>query len=489
MNVERAASNAPPPSVGKNASPHRLTNAAILLHAVYFLIPWEHVSYFPDVGPFKVYVFLFVLLCVAWTVEVIRFGAKKPSPGFTVAAVWFWVIFWIGVIHGYIQDDPIKTSVPLYQILADAVPYADGMLVWYLIRNNRWGREDFEGALRSVFWVALVMGIESILFYYLRVPNPHSLNHEGRFFLGMFARHHIVASRLGLILAGVAFYFFWRRGGWFHLFAWFAGILMIFSTWRRVPIFALFLGAFLLILFFMKFRRRPGAKGKMRAFLSCCLTTSVFLACIGVSVMAGTKVRGEFVEVSNLSVSVRERLFQYARTADVLIARPFLGGGPRQGFLFGYSKNTPATFSAYFYGEITRYESGIRGWSTSDLFQENPRKSAPVSLHSLPVNFIADLGLLGFVLLMIMFARGVMYFFKVMRLQPHEDSLGIVMPFAVIFSTVVALFVGVSTTAHFYPYWLFAILLCFVRCLYCEVLEGATMDFPSARISPSDNTP
>ncbi len=489
MSVERAASKAPPPSVEKNASPHRLTNAVILLHAVYFLIPWEHVSYFPGVGPFKIYVFLFVLLCAAWTVEVIRFGAKKPSPGFAVAAVWFWVIFWVGVIHGYIQDDPIKTSVPLYQILADAVPYADGMLVWYLIRNNRWGREDFEGALRSVFWVALVMGIESILFYYLRVPNPYSLNHEGRFFLGMFVRHHIVASRLGLILAGVAFYFFWRRGGWFYLFASLTGILMVFSTWRRVPIFALFLGAFLLILFFMKFRRRPGAKEKMKSFFVSCLTASVFLAFIGVSMMEGTKVRGEFLEASNLSMSVKERLFQYARAADVLISRPFLGGGPRQGFLYGYSKDTPATFSAYFYGEITRYESGIRGWSTSDLFQENPRKSAPVSLHSLPMNFIVDLGLLGLVLVVVMLATGGMYFFKVMRLQPHEDSLGIVMPFAVIFSTVVALFVGVSTTAHFYPYWLFAILLSFVRCLYCEVLAGPFRVFPIALISPSGSTP
>lgn len=474
-----------------SATLHRLTNAVICLHAVYFLIPWERVPYFPGqfVGPYKIYVFLFVLLCVAWVIEVIRYGARKPTFWFAVSTFWFWVIFWAGIVHGYMQDDPIVTSVPLYRILADAVPYADGMLVWYLIRNNRWGREEFEGALGCVFWVALVMGIESILFYYLRVPNPYSLNHEGRFFLGMFVRHHIVASRLGLILAGAAFYFYWRRGGWFYLFASFAGILLVLSTWRRVPIFALFLGAFLLILFFMKFRRRPSAKKKMKSFFVSCLKASVFLACIGVSMMEGTRVRGEFVEASNLSMSVKERLFQYARAADVLVARPVLGGGPRQGFLYGYYKDTPATFSAYFYGKITRYESGIQGWSTSDLFQENPRKSAPVSLHSLPMNFVVDLGLLGLFLVMVMLTTGVMYFFKVMRLQPHEDSLGIVIPFAVIFSTVVALFVGVSTTAHFYPYWLFVILLRFVRCLYCEVLAGPFSGFPIAWISPSDNTP
>ena len=459
--------------VGSNASPHRLTNAAIRLHAVYFLIPWEHVPYFPGqfVGPYKVYVLLFVLLCAAWAVEVIRFGTRKPMPGFAVAALWFWVIFWAGIVHGYVQDDPIKTSVPFYWLLADAVPYADGMLVWYLVHNNRWGRKEFEGALESVFWVALAMGVESILFYYLRIPNPYSLNHEGRFFLGMFVRHHIVASRLGLILAGVAFYFFWRRGGWFHLFASFSGILMVFSTWRRVPIFALFLGAFLLILFFMKFRRRPGAKEKTKSFFVYCLTASVFLVCIGVSVMVGTRVRGEFVEASNLSMSVKERLFQYARAADVLVARPFLGGGPRQGFLYGYSKDTSARMSAYFYGDITRYESGIQGWSTSDLFQENPRKSVPVSLHSLPMNFIVDLGLLGLVLVMTMLITCVMYFFRVIRLPIHQDSPRLMMPFAVIFSTVAALFVGVSTTAHFYPYWLFAILFCFLRYLYHEAIQ------------------
>ena len=462
MSADRAASN---------ASPRRLTNAVILLHAVYFLIPWEHVSYFPGVGPFKVYVLLFVLLCAAWAVEIIRFGARKPTPGFAVAALWFWLIFWAGIVQGYVQDDPIKTSVPFYWLLADAVPYADGMLVWYLIRNNRWGKEEFERALGSVFWVALAMGVESILFYYLHIPNPYSLNHEGRFFLGMFARHHIVASRLGLILTGVAFYFYWRRGGWFYLFASLAGILLVFSTWRRVPIFALFLGAFLLILFFMKFRRRPGAKEKMKSFFVSCITASVFLTCIGVSMMEGTRVRGEFLEASNLSMSAKERLFQYARSADVLVARPVLGGGPRQGFLYGYYKDTPATFSAYFYGDITRYESGIRGWSTSDLFQENPRKSAPISLHSLPMNFVADLGLLGLVLLVVMLTTGVQYFSRIMRLPIHEDSLRLIMPFAVIFSTIAALFVAVSTTAHFYPYWLFAILFYFLRYLYHEAIQ------------------
>ena len=257
MSVDRAASNVPP---------HRLTNAVVLLHAVYFLIPWEHVSYFPGVGPFKVYVFLFVLLCAAWTVEVIRFGAKKPSPGFAVAALWFWVIFWVGVIHGYIQDDPIKISVPLYQILADAVPYADGMLVWYLIRNNRWARADFEGALKSVFWVALVMGIESILFYYLRIPNPYSLNHEGRFFLGMFARHHIVASRLGLILAGVAFYFFWRRGGWFYLFASFTGILHGIFHMAQGSDFCALPGRIPFDSLFHEIQKTPGRKGEDEVF-------------------------------------------------------------------------------------------------------------------------------------------------------------------------------------------------------------------------------
>ncbi len=468
MYLKRVAWNVRPDSKEKKS--FRFTNTAIYLHAIYFLVPWERVPYFPGVGPYKVYMFLFVLLCAAWRLEIVRYGARKPTVVFTIAAFWFWVIFWAGIIHGNMQGDPIKVIVPLYRILADAVPYADGMLVWYLIQNNRWGIAEFESALGSVFWISLAMGVESILFYYFRIPNPFSLNHEGQFFLGMFARHHIVASRLGLILAGAAFYFFWRRGGWFYLLVSFAGILLVYSTWRRVPIGALFLGAFLCILFFMKFRRSPDEKGKMKSYFVYCLTASVFLACLGVSVMVGTRVRGEFVEASNLSMSVKERLFQHARAADVFFARPFLGGGPRQGFLYGYSKDTPATISAYFYGDVTRYESGIRGWSTSDLFQENPRKSAPVSLHSLPMNFIVDLGVLGLVLVMVMLVKGAMYFFKVMRLPPSEDSLSLVMPFAVIFSTVAALFVAVSTTAHFYPYWLFAILLCFLHRLYCKVL-------------------
>ena len=470
MHFKRVAWNVRLPSEEKKS--FRITNTVIYLHTIYFLVPWERVPYFPAVGPFKVYILLFVLLCAAWRLEIVRYGARRPTTGFTVAVLWFWAIFWAGIIHGNMQDDPIKTSVPLYRILADAVPYADGMFVWYLIRNNRWGREEFEGALRCVFWVTLIMGIESLLFYYLRIPNPYSLNHEARFFLGMFARHHIIASRLGLILAGVAYYFYWRRGGWFHLFASIAGILMVFSTWRRVPIFALFLGVFLIIVFFMKFRRRPDLKGKVKSYFVYCLAASVFLACIGVSVMVGTKVREEFVEASNLSMSVKERVFQYARAVDVLVSRPFLGGGPRQGFLYGYSKDSPATFSSYFYGDVTRYESGIQGWSSSDLFQENPRMNAPVSLHSLPMNFVVDLGLLGLLLVMVILVRGAAYFFKIMRMSPHEDSLAIVMPFAIIFSTAAGLFVAVSTTAHFYPYWLFAILLSFVRHLYREVLES-----------------
>ena len=51
------------------------------------------------------------------------------------------------------------------------------------------------------------------------------------------------------------------------------------------------------------------------------------------------------------------------------------------------------------------------------------------------------------------------------------------MPFAAIFSTGVALFVGVSTTAHFYPYWLFAILFCFLRYLYHEAIQRRLRTF------------
>ena len=468
--MERVASFIRPAST--DMKPYRLSNTIIHLHAVYFLIPWERVHYFPGqyIGPYKVYVFLFMLLSAAWAAESIRFGARLPTRGFALINLWFWVIFWGGIIHGYMHNDPIKISAPFYRILADAIPYADGILVWYLIRNNRWGREEFEAALKRLYWVALAMGVESILFYYLGIPNPYSLNHEERFFLGMFARHHIVASRLGLILAGVALYFFWKRGGNFHLFSSFTGVLMVFATWRRVPIFALFLGAFLIIVFFMKFRGHPDAKGKMKPFYAYCLTALVFLSCMNISVMVGTKVRKEFVEASNISMSVKERLFQYARATDVLLERPFLGGGPRQGFLYGYFKGTPAKFSGLVYGDITRYESGIQGWSTSDLFQENPRESAPVSLHSLPMNVIVDLGLLGLVLLIIMLVTGMKYFYAIMRMPLHEDSHEIVMPFAVIFSTVVALFVAVSTTAHFYPYWLFAILLSFVRHSYREIM-------------------
>ena len=94
-------------------------------------------------------------------------------------------------------------------------------------------------------------------------------------------------------------------------------------------------------------------------------------------------------------------------------------------------------------------------------------------LHSLPLQVLVDLGLLGLVLLMSMLAAGAIYFFRIMLLRRHANSFSRAMPFAVIFSTVAVVFISVLSVALFYPFWLFAILLCFTRCLYREALAAS----------------
>lgn len=93
-------------------------------------------------------------------------------------------------------------------------------------------------------------------------------------------------------------------------------------------------------------------------------------------------------------------------------------------------------------------------------------------LHNLPLHVIADLGLLGLVLLTIMLATGTIYFFRLILLRRQKILIGTVMPFASIFSTVVAVFISTLAIALFSPFWLFAILLSFTRHLYREAMKA-----------------
>ena len=290
---------------------------------------------------------LAAMLCAAWVIELLLFGARKPKLGFGVAVFWFWVIFWGGVLKGYVDDDPIKTYMPLYRLLGWSVPYVDGMLVWYLIRNNGWGRAEFERALKCVFWVALAVSIENVLVYYLGVPISYSMFHSSgvRVFMSMFVQTHETVSRLGLILTGVGFYFFLRKKRYFYFFASLSGVLMVFSTGSRAAMLALFAGLFLAIVFFMKFRKRTRL-GSLYAF---CLAPLAFALFVSVGLMMGTASRERFID---LTKSVTLRSYQYARAVDVFLERPLLGGGPWLGFMYLYSRDTPPVFSEYVFGDL-----------------------------------------------------------------------------------------------------------------------------------------
>ena len=468
----------------KVSSPFWLSNAVIYLHAIYFLIPWAPVPYFPGhlIGPYKVNVVLFVLLCAAWAIELVRFGFRKPSPALGGVAFCFGALWTGGVLFGYMTGDPVKISAPLHQILAEGVPYANGILVWYLIRNNGWGRGEFERALKGVLWVVLVLSVESILVFYLKIPNAYSIHSRTQVFLSMFTRSPVIPGRLGLILTGVGFYFFLRRGRCSHLLASFSGALMLFSTGNFSPLLALGMGAALAAFFFVKFRKRAGANGKLGSLYAFCLAPLAF-ALFVVGLAMGAASRENFIDLTKGAVL---RVYQYARAVDVFLDRPLLGGGPRRGYFYGYSRDTPSVVSEYVF-EDTNLSNIGEGWTHKDLFREvddDPPKYGFVfkTLHSVPFNLIVDFGLSGLVLLTVMIATGLTYFFRIMLLHPHENSFAVVMPFAVIFSTSFALFISVSSTAKFYPFWLFSILLCFVRYLYCEALEAhPTSGFGSRR--------
>lgn len=468
----------------KRYSPFWLTNAVISLHAVYLLIPRAIVPYFPGhlLGPYKVYVLLFGLLCVAWAIEAVRYGVRKPTPLFGFFALWFWAIFWVGMLHGYIVGDPVKTLAPAYQPLVDAVPYLDGMLVWYLIWNNGWGRSEFESALKVVFWAVLVVGVECVLVFYLGVPSHWSLDAEeyaGQVFVSMFPRHVVDPGRLGLILAGAGLYLFLRRaGGWWYLCASLSGALMLFSTGRRAPLLGLALGMLLFCAFLVKCRMRSRGKKMRRARLFRFLAPLVVVPVVSAGVLVGDKIRaGRFLRMDSLSHGVKARGFTYTRAVDVLLARPLLGGGPRQGVLYAYSENTPPVVTEYFYGDVHQ-DFPLGAMAQRDVLRRDPRRGSVNSIHSTPMNLIADLGLLGLVLLALMAATGARYFWDIMRLRPDANLSAAVMPFAAMFCTAVALFISVSTTSKFYPFWLFAILLCFIRYLYREIRETSASVAP-----------
>lgn len=485
---EERAPNGARASGKEKKSPFRLTNAVIYLHAVFFLIPWRSVHYFPaQLTPYRVLMILSAILCAAWAMELMLFGARRPKLGFGAAVFWFWVIFWGGILKGYIDDDPIKTHVPIYRLLAWSVPYVDGMLVWHLIQSNGWGRAEFERALKCVFWVALVLSIENILVYYLGAPVSYSMQRESgvQIFMSMFTQSKAIVSRLGLLLTGVSFYFFLREKRHFYLFASLSGMLMVFSTGSRVVLFSLFAGVLLALVFFMKFRKRA----KFASLYAFCLAPLLFALLVSAGLAVATASRAHFIDLSNLYRGVLLRSYQYVRAVDVFLERPFLGGGPWLGYMYMYSRDTPPVFSEHVFGDFTHDNLGEligwTGWAHYDWFQKNPmagklresyqgfqERNNLHHLHNLPLQVIADLGLLGLVLLMSMLATGAIYFFRFMLLRRRKILPGAVMPFAAIFSTVVAVFISTLSVALFYPFWLFAILLCFTRHLHREAVKA-----------------
>lgn len=468
--------------------PFRLTNALIYLHVVCFLIPWNDVPYFPSqLNPNRVLMILAAVLCVVWAMEFVLFGGRKPKLGFAVAVFWFWVVLGGGILKGYIDDDPIKTGVPIYRLLAWSVPYVDGMLVWHLIQNNGWGRAEFERALKFVFWVTLVLSIENILVYYLGAPVSYSMEHRPghQLFRSMFLQTPTIAARLALILAGISFYFFLRSRRYFYLLASLSGALMVFSTGSRTVLFSLFAGMVFFFVFFVKFRKCV----KLSSLYVFYLAPLIFALFISIALAVAMAGRGHFIDYSNLVRGVTLRGYQYVRAVDVFLERPFLGGGPWLGFMYMYSRDTPPRFSEYVFGDFINDNVGDLigwyGWRDYDWFQENPMagklRESPRDfqernnlhhLHNLPLHVIADLGLLGLVLLTIMLATGTIYFFRLILLRRQKILIGTVMPFASIFSTVVAVFISTLAIALFSPFWLFAILLLFTRHLYREAMKA-----------------
>jgi len=450
-----------------------LTNFFIYSHVFLFLIPWQPVPYKPTwLGPINAWIFLFLCLSTAFCVEVLLIGTiRRVSFFLGFVLFWFVVINIMGITAGFLNINPVRRHIPVLIQIARAIPLADGLLIYYLLIRNNWGIKEYEKLFFLFLIPGMMIAVESFLIFYLQLPlgiEQYSLREHGKvhWFVSVFIVHATFPGPIGILVAGISYYFYTRFRKPIYLVCCIFGILLVISSVTLSAYLSLVAGMGFVFIYWLKVR----ATRRNQALLISITLISPFMIIMSLIMIIyiGSQYRSNLSSLENLKEKIHRRSYQIVRSCDVLVNYPIFGAGPGIGYYYAYSKYTEPIVSSALSDIIPpRFQA-----SDIDEYQDDPYHGIHYSLHSVFTNFIIDLGIMGLLLFLYMIYRGmiILYglFFKTGSAR-YDRSL--LLSFSALMAMLLALCIFISAKPKFYPFWLFAILLSFSGYMHKNILR------------------
>lgn len=262
------------------------------------------------------------------------------------------------------------------------------------------GRPDFQRLFKLIMVCTIILGIESLVMYYLLfllLKSPYalpSISSEFRFG-GFLVKSAGLTGNLGLILIAISVYFdsisskrlLYKAGM-------LLGGLIVFSAQLRSGIFALILiVACLAYLFLLNKKKRIRFPILIRSLLSVLLIVTMLM---GTMNLRG----GKWADLANPN-SLFVRLAMWARALDIGIESFPFGVGPGMAhFHTEYANRRSILFSCL----IDFFPEGRDVMLQSESrFFSNSQEGMLTSLHSSHIEFIVEYGLLGLIVVFLLF--------------------------------------------------------------------------------------
>ena len=405
---------------------------------------------------------MFICLCMAFCVEVLFGGTiRKVSPFLGFVLLWFIVINIVGITAGILEINPVRRHIPIMVQIARAIPLADGLLVYYLLIRNNWGLKEYERLFFLFLIPGMMIAVESLLIFYLQLPlgiEQYSLREHGKvhWFVSMFIVHATFPGPIGILVAGISFYFYARFRKPKYLICVILGVLLVISSVTLSAYLSLTAGIAFVCIYWLRVQATKQNKALLIAttLISFLLIFMSFILIINF----GSQYRSNLSNLENLKERIHRRSYQIVRSIDVLVNYPIIGAGPGIGYYYAYSKYTEPIVSSALSDIIPpRFQA-----SDIDEYQENPYQGIHYSLHSVFSNFVIDLGIMGLFLVLYLICKGaiILYdFFSKAGSASYDRST--LLSYSALVGMILALCIFISAKPKFYPFWLFAILFSF----------------------------
>jgi len=418
---------------------------------------------------------------MAFCIEVLSLGTIRKVPLFLgMVLLWFILINMIGITAGILNINPVRKHIPVLIQIARAIPYADGLLIYYLLIRNNWGLKEFERLFYIFLIPGLIISVESFLIFYLRLPlgiKQYSLMEHGKvqWFVSMFPHHATFPGPIGILVVGISFYFWTRFRRFRYLICATLGALLVFSNLTFSAYLGLVAGIGFVLIFWLGV---PTLKKNKKIFKTSTLIISPFLIIISFTVMIslGGQWRSTLVDFENIKEKLHRRSYQIVRSLDILANYPIFGAGSGIGYYYAYSKYTDPIVSSAMSGIIPpRFQA-----SDLDESQEDPYHGINYSIHSMFANFIIDLGLMGLILFIYMIYKGMIILYSLFSVAKNERyDRSFLLSYAVLLAMILSICIFIAFKPKFYPYWLFAILLSFSGYLHKKTFRKSRYSLTS----------